>query len=375
MTAAKGLRLFTPRYGWPLTTPAFLFHTIDANNDGVGFIFQSLSTDPITHIGFRYHARTGDPPPLTAGLQSVSTTTGLPTNTFLQNGGNDCKVSIDPPNSTAWDGLWQWAALDFAYTPAAIGEIIAGVILGGTTDAVNYSSITTGFDNVPPSRIFFPYASRLTAGVWSNSSGAADPSLFGWRTASGRFGNIAQSVYNTRTASTVGHRVAAKINVPAGWCSTYKVSGLRFTGSLSLASGKLPLLKIWNAGGALVSGAIDTEQLSVASSNTYYVSEFAFPSIVTLNAGTDYYFGFEVADAVNAGVIINGWSVDNAADLSEIDGGNCILSTYNGSVWTDDPLTRPWLELILDDITAPSGGSGSIVAPRLVIANPTSRRR
>jgi hypothetical protein len=243
-----------------------------------------------------------------------------------------------------------------------MGVAIAGVVLGGTTDASNYSTIGTNLDNMSPVRINFPYSSRLTGGTWSNTVGVGDPMVFGWRTASGRYGRIIQSIYSTRSASTVGHRVAMKVNLPAGFGDTYKVLGVRFSGSLSSSSGKAPLCKIWSASSALASVTLDVDQQASSAGSAYMTGEYYFDSAPTLNFGTDYYFGLEVADAANGGVIIYGTEVAEAADLANQDGGNiCCLSTYNGSAWTDNTLVRPWMELILEDWTEPSGGGGLLL--------------
>lgn len=326
----------------------------DANNDGVGWVFSSPTTDAITHVGFRYGARTGTPPTYIIGLESPVVTTGLPDGTVL-GGGSPASATFTPPADTSWDGLWQWVALANSYTPTRDQKLALTIrYSSGTVDASNFSSFTRTVSGAASN---FPYALTLTAGTWAIF---AFGSCFGIRTASGRFGPLWQSNYVTRSASTVGHRVAMKFNLPTGWGSTFKVAGVRMVASLANASGKAPILGLWNAGGVVQNSTQDSEFFS-AVTNTARPLELYFDeaTLTALDFGTDYYIGLEVADATSAGVVITGIQLSEANDLLAYPGGTSVhLATYNGSAWTDDQTVRPMVELILADITEPAGGGG-----------------
>lgn len=356
MTTTKGMRLGQSVLLNPSTTLSFSSHIVDASNEGVAFAFQAETTDAITHLGFRYGVRAATPPTYIIGLEGLSSSTGLPDGTY-KGGGTPASGTFTPPASTAWDGTWQWVALDNSYTPT-LGEFLCSTIRysSGTIDASNYSSFTTQISNAPSS--YFPYPIRNTAGTWATVA----PSMptFGVRTASGRYGYIIPNLYATRTASTVGHRVALKMSLPAGFGDTFKVSGIRFAGSIAGAVGKNPLCKIWSASSALASATLDSDV--IATSTAYRSMEIRFDTSVTLSFGADYYFGFEVADAVNGGVILYGIQHSDSADATKDGGDYFQLATYNGSTWTTDATVRPLMELIVDDITEPSGGGG-LVAP------------
>lgn len=358
MTVANGARFLSPLWGMPVTTPTVQNHTCDANNDGVGWIFQAQSTAPITHVGFRYGARTGTPPTYIAGLEGIVASTGAPDGTYKTNGGN-CSGTFTPPASTAWDGLWQWVALANSYTPT-LGERLALTVRysSGTIDASNFSTLTTHISNLAPARQAHPYALRLTAGTWAKQ---VVSSIFGLRTASLRYGAILENIYTTTTAATSGHRMAAKIVVPAGFGATYKLAGVRFCGHL-VTTGREVTLKIWNsAGTALSSLTLDTD--IAAGGFSLYTFEHLFSDSIDLNFGDTYYIGLEVGSPTSA-VAIHGVTYSDAADFADLDGGaSMILSNYNGTSWTDSPTIRPLMELILDDWTEPSGGSGAIVIP------------
>lgn len=355
MTEANRLRVGGTWHSW---SPAFSFLTqaVDATNDGAAFAFQTKTTAAITHLGIRIGTRTGTPPTYLIALEGIDLTTGNPNGT-VKGGGTPASATFTPPADTTWDATWQWIALTNSYTPT-IGELLALTVRysSGTIDASN--RITVAYTNqAGVNRYGFPYAVNLTAGSWSGGKSSSTP-VFGYRTASGRHGHICRDFYSTRSASTVGNRVAAKFNLDAGFGNTFKISSIKFTASDALAGGKNPILKIWDATTALASYTLDSDVESAVGS-TVMTYEFAPTTQPTLSFGTTYYVGFEIADAANGGIILNGIQVAEAADLSNEDGGLFTLATYNGSVWADDLTVRPWIELQLADITEPSGGGGS----------------
>lgn len=369
MTIAHFSRILQPVSGLMFaSSPSASNHLVDASNEGAAFVFDTRTTNTITHLGFRYGARTGTPPTFIIGLEGVSTTTGFPDGTYKTNGGN-CSGTFTPPADTSWDGLWQWVALSNTYPPT-LTERLALTIRhsSGTVDASNNSSFTTNWSNLAPVLASLPYAVRNTGGTWASQTSAPG---FGVRTANERYGAIIPNLYTTRSASTIGHRQAMHVVLPAGFGSTYRVLGIRACASVASALGKAPLAKIWSASSALASKTIDTDQIGSATSGAYRTIETYFDTAVNLNFGTDYYFGFEVADAASAGVLIYGTQYASADDkATDESGAYCSLATYNGSSWTDDNTVRPWMELILDDWTEPSGGGGIIMPARSRVFSP-----
>lgn len=350
----RGLRIGPKQLGAG-ATPAFQTYSVDATNDGVGFVFQARDTNPITHLGFRYTLRTGTPPTQVATIEGVSTTTGLPDGTDV-GGGSPTAATFTPPASTAWDATFQWIALTNAFTPT-LGAWYAGTLRysSGTIDASNFSSYATHVTNFGFGGQSLPYAVRLTAGAWSKQG---NPPVFGVRTASSRYGLPIQGFYNTRSASTVGYRQAMKIRVPSG-LGTYKVGAVTFAGSIANAASKVPIVGVWSSSGAIHTTVVDTEQV-VNQTTTYNGYEVVIDeSLAALDSGTDYYFGLEVADAAGAGVLINGMQLASADDRDAFDGGsNVCFSTYNGSSWTDDVTVVPFVNATLYDLTPPSSGGG-----------------
>lgn len=354
MADAKQARWLYPLPFEPGVTAAAQNQVADANNDGVGWAFAAENTEAITHIGFRYGARTGTPPTYVLTLEGLVTTTGLPDGTDV-GGGSPTAVTFTPPADATWDGTWRWIQLTNSYTPTRDQKLAATIrYSSGTVDGSNNASFTRNYSNSLSWN--FPYALTLTAGTWAVSANCLP--LYGIRTANTRYGQIATGDYATRTASTVGHRAAMKFTIPTSWCSTFKVKGVIMDASIAGAAGKAPVLGLWSAGGVIQNSTQDSDfATSITNSARTVTIMYDEASLTALNAGTAYYAGMEVADAVNGGVIIRSLQLSEANDLLAYPGGTDVhFATFDGSNWSDAQTVRPIMALLLDDITAPSGG-------------------
>lgn len=342
------------KFGFPSGTVTPANVTMTGTGIGWGAIFESETTDAITHLGFLYGARgSSTPAGYTIGLEGVSVTTGAPDGTY-KGGGSPASGTFTPPDDTSWNSTWQWVALTNSYAPAAYGENLALTVryASGTNNSETFTTDVDSF--VAATTHGMPYASRLSAGTWTHR---ARPPIFGYRTASGRFGHIYQSTYQTNSASTVGHRVAMKFTLPAGSGDTFKLRGFRAFSRFA-AAGKNPLAKIWNASAAEASKTLDTDIIATTAT-TLNTRTHIFTTRPTLSFGTTYYIGYEVADASSGELRINGIQLASGDDLQAHGlAGNFHLATYNGSVWADDTTVRPLVELLFDDITEPAGGGG-----------------
>ena len=329
-------------------------HTIDASNDGVGWVMQAYNAEPITHVGFRYGARNGTPPTYSIALETVDAATGAPTGTDI-GGGSPTAVNFTPPADTSIDGLWQWVALTNAYTPAA-GDVFAGMIRSGTTDAVNYSTFTRQMSSISTFG-GFPYQVTLTGGTYTKSANAN----FAYRTASGRYGRIIQASYTTNTAGTSGHQSLMHFTLPSTHGSTFQVRGFSGVINCGLTNCKAVLLN--TSGTVLQEFDIDVDQDST-SGTAGFEYLFSTATLATLSYGTKYYIGLQSG---GGGVGVRGVQLASADDrVAYPHGANRGLVTYNGS-YTEDNTVMPLLDLILEDITVPSGGGGGpLIVGRLV---------
>lgn len=330
-------------------------HVVDASNEGVAYVFNSFIADAITKLFFRYGSRTGTPPSYIAALEGVDGS-GNPDGT-VKGGGSPASVVFTPPASTAWDSLGQWVTLANPYTPA-IGELLAMTIRhsSGTIDASNNSSFCSsiGGNLLTPQR---PYGLTNSGGTWSKITTALAP--FGYQTASGRYGFIAQNQWTTLT-TTSGRRQAAGITIPSAFGSTFKPLGFTFFGTIGSVAGQTAKLAVWDTSGTEIASAatIDVDQQAIVTNQGNWTAIFTSPP--TLNCGEKYYFGAESISG--SGVCIRGNTLTEADDrLAWPLGTNRVHAEWNGTAWTETNTTLPALDLILDDIVVPSGSGGSIL--------------
>lgn len=330
--------------------------TLDANNDGWGHAFRARSADAITHLGFRYGARTGTPPEYSIRLESVDGS-GMPDGADVGGGAPTAKT-FTPPADATWDGTWRWVQLTNAFTPSR-GQLFASTIRysSGTVDGSNNSSFTTALSGFKSAR-GFPYANTLTAGTWAITNNGV---CFGYRTASGRYGYISTGLYAT-TTSTSGNRSAMHFTLPSGWGATYQLAFPAMYCRCG-ATGTSCKIGLW-AGDGSVLQEITVDADTIDGPNTWRSQEFFFDeaTLATLDFGTKYYLGVESVSSSTVG--IRGWQLAEAEDRSAFPNGvNRGLATWNGSAWTEDNTVMPICELGLADITEPSAGGGLIVNP------------
>jgi hypothetical protein len=340
----------------------------DASNDGVGWVFQAVGTDAITHLGFRYGTRTGTPPTYRISIQGVSTTTGLPDGTVV-GGGTPASATFTPPADTTWNGTWQWIALDNSFVPTADQEYALCIeYSSGTINASNFSSMTTedGSGLIPGS---LPYAMQLAAGTWSKKF--AGRPIFGVRTAASRYGQPYTGQYTT-AISTQTHRIAVKFKIPTDATNEYTVSEIMF-GGLMGSTGKAPVVGVWNAAGtALQSRTFDSDVMRNPAAGSMRSNQLRCGgSAATLSAGTSYYFGVEAASATPGSINITGLQLGNADDRLAYPGGtDWCLATWDGASWTDLTTVYPIAQIHLVSMTQQAGGGGGggpLIGGRLVL--------
>jgi hypothetical protein len=333
------------------TGPSINAITLDASTEKQAWIFQAEDTAALTHGGFRYGTRTGTPPTYRLSLQGVDAS-GNPDGTVL-GGGSPASATFTPPASAAWNSTWQWIALANAYTPT-LGERLALVIdySSGTIDGTNNSSFgrhITGFG----AQVGFPYGVTDTTGAWVKQTNLA---LYGVKSASGVHGLPVENLYTTSDAVS-GHRIAARILLPAGWGSTFKLAAIDVHATLNIA-GTTYKIGIWQKDGTeLETIALDGDHAAATANwHSFHLHWDATPE---LTYGTPYYVGFEAGGGT--GLAVLGLTADTAAEVAAFPGGDGFyLATFNGTSWSEDRTTRPLMNFTFKDIT-PGGGGRSYI--------------
>lgn len=334
------------------TTSSFAIDSGGGSIDRLAWSVQTEEAVTISHLGFRYGTRTGTPVQHRIGLQGINTS-GNPDGTYL-GGGSPNSGTFTPPANATWDGTWQWVALDNAYSASRGEKLMIVLEPVGTPDGSNNSSFTRGLTNYRSFNAFPVSLAQTDGGAWAKSN--AVYSIIGWKNSGATIvqGCPIEALFTT-DIGTNGHRQACKLALPTGFGTSIKVTGVRFLGD-STASGTFRI-GIWDAAGSVIQ-AVDFDSDILATQAEGAVYEVYFddtPS--TLNTGTTYYFGIERVDVA---IGLFGASVDTTAELIALPYSAAILATWNGSAWSDDTITKPFIELILDDWTAPSGGGGGL---------------
>ena len=353
--------------------PGFNTSLIDAATKKAGWVFQATDTSAITALGFRYGTRTGTPVQHRISIQGVSAATGDPDGTAV------ATAAFTPPADTTWNSLIQAITISHdgsgntisSYTLTR-GTLYAIVIEpcqnctapcsgAATPDSTNNSSFTatmTWSDGRPN----FPYADTYNGSAWAKGT-SAYPVYF-YRSASRTYGFPIQAI-STNATNSSGAEIGASFNLPSTWFTSFQVVGARAYLSPG-AAGKTLKIVLYSGTTLLQSVTLDTDQFSAAGGNRAVDIYFADASLTTLSTGTTYRIGFSPQNtSQNLG--LETLDLAAAGDRTAFAGQTTLaLSTRTGcgspcdatsTAWAADTTTSlPLVELILDVITAPSGG-------------------
>lgn len=338
------------------SSASFTNVTLNGGSDGatkVAWVFYAQEDATVTHVGFRQGVKTGTP---TNGyrmmLQGVSTSTGQPDGTDI-GGGSPTSATFTPGS----DGTWQWIALTNSYAVTR-GTAYAIVIENTGDQSANYISVTTVDANIGFGT-GLPYSTTYASSTWTKGSSAFRCPVWGYKSATQVMGRPYTGVSYASNVTTSGNRAAIKFTLPSGWGSTYKIIGVR--GKLRApTSGNSCVFGIWNAAGtALQSITLDSDvaRTTLASDLELWFSG----TLATLDFGTTYYLGLESVSSSSVSIL--GIDVQDAADRDAWPlGENRCYAVWDGSDWDAETTTKlPLVDLILSDITPPSGGGGGPV--------------
>ena len=344
-----------------ITSSSFTNVTLNGGSDGatkVAWVFYAQEDATVTHVGFRQGVKTGTP---TNGyrmmIQGVNTSTGQPDGSDIGSGSPTAATFTPGTDST-----WQWIALTNSYNTTR-GNAYAIVIENTGDQSANYISVTStdsnlGFGNA------VPYSTTYASSTWTKSSSSFRSPVWGYKSSTQVFGRPYVSAANATAVTTTGNRAAMKFTLPAGWGSTFKVIGAR--GKLrGPSTGGSFVFGLWNAAGtALQSITLDSDLLRAATQAD--IELWFSGTLATLDFGTTYYLGLEsVSSSSVALMCIDVQSADDR-DAWPLSTNRC-YAVWDGSDWDAETTTKlPLVDLILSDITEPSGGSGGYSRARTV---------
>jgi hypothetical protein len=355
-------------------TGAFSAATFDLNTTGfkVAATFKPYiagASDTITHVGYRQGVTTGTPAAASykIGVQGVSATTGNPDGTYL-GGGSPASAEFQPTSGN--DSTWQWIALDNSISINA-GQTVALVLETG-------SGWTTG--NKITATHYFPASRRSVFPVPQSYNGSwtkrgTDAPALAMKSAGHVYGWPYQSAGTTRNFGATAE-AGFWFNIPTNFCSTFKLVGLRAI-ILPPGANKSFVVNVYEnpLSGSIASiqatDAMDSDIFAAASSAVRTLEVSFEGTAPTLNAGTDYVVGFATTTA-SEGALYTA-DVASAGDFDAISYRQ--QTAYTTRTLTDFPpsgndtnnfaavtaTSRPYVELILAEVTAPAGGSGGMI--------------
>jgi len=341
--------------------PGFSTATVlDANTEKVGWCFSTDEAVTITRLGFRYGARAATPPTYRISIQTCDPSTGNPDGTPL-GGGSPASATFTPPADTTWDGTWRWVTLSNSYA-ATRGQVLAIVVdySSGTIDGTNNSSFTvrgTGLSG----NLAFPYALVDTTGSWAKQS--ANTPIFGYSSASVTYGVPLEAVTLTQYhANSTPDEFALKFTVPAASCATFQVVAARCLIRAGVA-GTTVVATLYEGTTSRQTATWDTDLVSTTSASDLTLEvNFDESSLSDLPCGTAHYVGFAPSATSNS-FALRTYDMDSNADLAPFPGGSDfhLATRTDAGSWTEDSsvnFRRPVCELIIKDVTEPSGDSG-----------------
>lgn len=332
--------------------------TLNATTDQWEVIFQADRAMTITRAGYRYDIRTGTPPTYKMSLQGV--TDGIPNGT-IKGGASPVSVTFTPPADTTWNAGYRWHNFDNSYV-CTDGELLALVIAysAGTVNASNNSSFTNWMTTAAQ-QFRRPYPIQNDAGVRTRQ---VNIPIFGYGTTTKAYGRPIETLNSHSFSSgSSPNEYAMKFTVPAGWWSTAKMR--QFMANMALPTATTQTWNLYDGGGAadttvLQAVTLDSDYWQSNLGQGHSLNFFDDSVLSSLTAGNTY--RLSIAPATGS-VTIFSMDVDAVADWDAWPGGqNVCLSTRAGGNWTDTTTRRlhGW-NVLFDEITAPSGGSGTVL--------------
>ena len=348
-------------FGWAAHAQAITFGTglIDNSGDKHAFVFQVPEDATITHLWTNVSTVTS-PPTCKISLQGVDAS-GLPDGT-VKGGGSPASVTFTPAAGVTWHAL--------ANSYAAVrGEILAIVI--------EYDSGTVGPSNTATflvttatltQRLGVPYyASKNDAGSYGKTATLGP--LFGYKTASKSFGRPFKTASLAKSTSTTVE-YAQRFSLDAGYGATKKLVGIRYWGGNASTGTQTTWITLYSGTDVLQQIGLDGDYAaSAGATSREHEVYFDETNLTALDFGTEYRVGIIASTATS----IQALDVQDDGDMSAFPFGTQMYASTRtlgaavtaasgppsgGAAWTDSPKERLYLDLILEDWTEPSGGSG-----------------
>jgi hypothetical protein len=327
---------------------------LDATTDQFGSVFYAAEDCTITNVQWLHTSYAGTPGTIRVGLQSVSATTGTATGTWLASGNG----YVDKTTwSTGDNGVYQTSTLGTSVTLSR-GECFAIVLdpLSGTWDATN--NVTIGF------MVSGENASSMTPYYLANNNkqGFARTTNLLSRSSSKTYGLPIESVKTWEIDNDVSGQNSqggAKFMIPATVASTYQVSGIRLNCDTATASSFTIALYEGTNRTVMQTITIDTDQTGTSGAlYGYHYLYFDDSTLDALSGGTTYRIMIEALSATSAGSLRMPNVGEDTNMTAYVPSSHTFHWTeWDGSAYVDYADVLPPFQLIITDVTQPTGGS------------------
>lgn len=336
--------------------------TLQAIGDYFAVICQAEEDATITRVTGYVNARNGTPGTTRVGIQSVVTTTGLPSGTWL----GFVDLTTDATNFPATSAK-EWtlstnATLTRGQYYAIVIQALSGTWNTATDNLQLYSYQGTG---VGPSLAVFPYVYDVINGVAGTKTTLAILPCIGCgsSTTQYRIAHKPASIGSWNSASSPNQR-GMKFKLPAATVTSFKVVGVRMAVGPTNSAATWDLNLYDSANNVIQSRSFtNQEAFNVATLliRDYY---FSTTTLATLSPNTDYRIAVQ---ATNASLgCMTYIELSSATDCTSafIPSGTYHVTTRAGTgAWTDT--TTAWfpMQLIIDDLTSTGSAGGLLVHP------------
>ncbi len=334
---------------FPRAGVAFTNQALSSAAHKVAYAFSAQATTSINALGIRVGTLTGTAPTYQIEIQGLNAT-GLPDGAGLV--GSSATFS---PSALGWTaGTFQWINIAGVNLTRGVNYALVVRHSGGTVDASNNAGLSTVVINAPPESVALPYVLTDTGSGFTKAGALGEP-VFGYRNAAQTYGTPIQAWINGALNAN-GNRAALKVALDSGWGATFQVRGLLIHWADTPAAGTCKYA-VWNSGGSeIASVTLDSDHFGGTAGRQ---SRAFFTTVPTLNFGTTYYYGIERVSNWNPNQ--KTVEVSNNRDLEAYPlGSGAILSTWNGSAWTDVPTQVFPLSLLFEDWSKPASATTTV---------------
>lgn len=342
---------------------AYSTGNIDGSSDFQGWVCKAEVDMTITRVGFKMTSRTGaSAKTLRVGIVYIDNTTGFPATTpvwadaTFSGGAGTAYADIDPLTTS----LTTFVEVTLTTAVAIQKGTIFGILLDPTTGtwaaSTNLIAVVRGTNNQSP-YIRFPYGMEVTSAAFAYVNTACP--IFYYGSSTQKYGYPLDSFTGVNIGNgSTPDEIGMYFRIPSTVCSTYKVRGLRVGGALG--TGDFDVL-LYDTDGSTVlhTVAVDSNILHNGNAAQYDII-FNDDVLATLTASSYYRAVVRPSTATTIGSI-QYMSFVTATDKLVFLGNEADVqytSRVNAGAWTEDTAKLWTMQLLISDMTAPTGTGG-----------------